>query len=136
MKAHEIRYTETLDYCDGIQLFAAEGVGGGSYVGVLVAVGKEADRYLVVGCEPESLAMLRSGAIDLKRLMEESARQGWYLADVTGFGKAFSISPQPGTAIPKILLPGDGMYLEEVGHDDKMDVFRQGRERKQGPDPC
>ena len=120
MKAHEIRYTETLDYCDGIQLFAAEGVEGGNYVGVLVAVGKEADRYLVVGCEPESLAMLRSGAIDLKRLMAESAKQGWYLADVIAFDEAFGISRQPGIAIPENMIPDAGMYLDEIKPDDKM----------------
>ena len=111
MKTLEIRHTETLDYCDGVQLFAAEDATGGGYVAALVSIGIEADQYLVVGCKPEDLLALRMGAMDLKSLMEQSAKRGWYLADVTDFGKAFGISPQPGTAIPKNLLPGDGLHL-------------------------
>jgi len=118
MKAHEIRYTETLDYCDGIQLFTAEDATGGNYVAALVGLGEEADQYVVVGCEPENLGIFRSGAIDLKTLMERSAKRGWYLADVADFGVPFSMSLQPGTVIPKNLLPGDGMYLDEIQPDD------------------
>ena len=101
MKSHQIRYTETLDYCDGIQLFAGEDSVGGSYVAVLASVGEETDQYLVVGCEPESLRAFRSGAVDLKTLMERSAKQGWYLASVSDFGEPFSVISQPGTVIPK-----------------------------------
>ena len=120
MKAHQIRYTETLDYCDGILLFVAEDSLGGNYLAALAEVGKEADRYLVVGCAAESLRMFRSGATDLKTLMEQSAKQGWYLADVTGFDKPFSIRSQPGYVIPKSLLPDAGMYLDEIPPDDDM----------------
>ena len=114
MEEHQIRYTETLDYCDGIQLFAAADVDGGDYVAALVSVGKEGDQYLVVGCQPESLRMFRSGAIELKGLLAESAEQGWYLADVRDFGEAFSVSRQPGTVIPDNLLPDGGMYVGPV----------------------
>lgn len=118
MKTLEIRHAETLDYCDGVQLFAAEDATGGSHVAALVNIGMESDRYLVVGCEPDDLLAFRMGAIDLKTLMEQSAKRGWYLADVTDFGKTFGITPQPGVAIPKDLLPGDGMYLDEIGPSD------------------
>ena len=114
MKEHQIRYTETLDYCDSIQLFAAVDASAGDYVAALVRVGKEADQYLVVGCQPEGLLMFRSGAIDLKGLLEESAKQGWYLADVTDFGETFSISRQPGTVMPDNLLPDARMYVGPV----------------------
>ena len=120
MKKHQIRYVETLDYCDGVQLFAASDADGGDYVAALVGVGEEADQYLVVGCQRESLGMFRSGDIDLKGLMEESATQGWYLAEVTGFGEAFSVRRQPGTVIPERLLPSAGMYLDEARPDDKI----------------
>ena len=96
MKEHQIRYMETLDYCDGIQLFAAADTDGGDYVAALVSVGKEGDQYLVVGCQQERLGMFRLGDIDLRSLLAESAKQGWYLADVTDFGEAFSVSRQPG----------------------------------------
>ena len=119
MNEHQIRYTETLDYCDSIQLFAAVDGDGGDYLAVLVSVGKEGDQYLV-GCQPESLLMFRSEAIDLKGLLEESAKQGWYLADVTDFGEAFSISRQPGMVIPDNLLPAAGMYLYEIQPDEMI----------------
>ena len=120
MKTLEIRHTETLDYCDGVQLFAAEDATRGSYVAALVNIGIEADQYLVVGCKPEDLFALRMGAMDLKSLMVQSAKQGWYLADVTDFGKAFSINPQLGTVIPENLLPDAGMYLDENRLDDQI----------------
>ena len=120
MKAHQIRYTETLDYCDGVQLFAAEDAAGGSYVGALAAVGKEADQYLVVACDPKSLRMFLSGAIDLKSLMEQSAKRGWYLADVTDFGEPFGVSPESGTVIPENLLPSAVIYLDKIQLDDRI----------------
>ncbi len=122
MNAIDIRYTGTLDYCDGIQLFAAEDAKGGSYVAALVDVSQEADRYLVVGCGPEHFLSFRSGDIDLKSLMEQSARQGWYLADVKDFCVPFSITQQPGTVIPDDLLPEHGMYLDENQPDDDVAV--------------
>ena len=120
MKAHEIRYTETLDYCDGIQLFAAEDSTGGEYVAVLVGLGEEADRYLVVACDPEKLRIFRSGGIDLKNLMEQSAKQAWYLTSVTDFSAPFSINQQSGTIIPKALLPDAGMYLDQIQPEDEV----------------
>ena len=122
MKARNVSYTETLDYCDGVQLFAAKDATGGNYVAALVNVGAEADQYLVVCCEPEALYSFRSGDIDLKRLMEQSATQGWYLADVEGFGTPFSIIQQQGTVIPQNLLPDHGMYLDENQSDDNVAV--------------
>ena len=120
MIARDIHYIETLDYCDGIQLFVACDSSGGNYVAALVGLGKEADQYLVVGCESEDLRMFRSGAIDLKWLMEQSAKHAWYLADVTDFGAPLSITQQPGTVIPKNLMPDDGMYLDEIQPNDNI----------------
>ncbi len=120
MKAREIRHTETLDYCDGIQLFAAEDAVGNSYVAALVGVGQKADQYLVVGCEPQNLLMLGTGATDLKSLIQQSAKQGWYLANVSDFGEPFYLNPQAGTVIPDRLLPGAGFYFDEIqGGDQK-----------------
>jgi hypothetical protein len=120
MKARDIRYTETLDYCDGIQLFSAEDATGGKYLAALVGLGEKSDRYLVVGCDPGNLRAFRSGGIDLKSLMERSAKQAWYFADVTDFGVPFSINQQPGTVIPENLLPDGGMYLDDIRPDDDV----------------
>ena len=117
MKTHEIRHTTTLDYCDGVQLFAAEDAAGNGYLAALVGVGRKADQYLIVGCETDALLTFLAGADDLKSLMRQSAKQGWYLADVNDFGEPFPIIPQVGTVIPEKLLPGAGFYLDgsEVG---------------------
>lgn len=120
MKARDIRYTETLDYCDGIQLFSAEDSTGGKYLAALVGLGEESDQYLVVGCDPENLRIFRSGTIDLKSLMEQSAKQAWYLADVTDFSVPLSITQQPGTVIAKNMMPDDGMYLDDIRPDDDV----------------
>ena len=112
MKAHQIHYAETLDYCDGVQLFAAEDAAGNDYIAALVGVGRKADQYLIVACETEALLTFLAGTADLESLMRQSAKQGWYLADVNDFGEPFPIIPQVGTVIPEKLLPGAGFYLD------------------------
>ena len=112
MKTHEIRYAATLDYCDGVQLFVAEDAVDNNYVAALTSVGGAADQYLVVGCEPENLLMFHAGATDLKNLMQQSAEQGWYIADIASFGEPFLITQQEGTSIPDELLPVAGFYLD------------------------
>ena len=112
MEMLEIRHTKTLDYCDGVQLFAAEDAAGNVYVAALVGFGQKADQYLVVGCESEALLSFRAGGTDLRSLMQRSAKQGWYIGGVTDFGEPFRIVPQAGTVIPEKLLPGTGLYLD------------------------
>ena len=47
-------YIETLDCCDGVQLFIAADDRERNYAAVLTGATKEADRYLVVGCNPKA----------------------------------------------------------------------------------
>ena len=112
METREIRHIATLDYCDGVQLFAAEDDMGSSYVAALVSIGHKADRYLVVGCESKTLLAFRAGSTDLLSLFRHSSEQGWYIADVTGFDKPIRITHQEGISIPDEMMPGVGFYLD------------------------
>ena len=111
MKPHQTRYTKTLDYYDGIQLFQAEDTTGATYIAALLEVGKSADRYLAVRCNADNLRMFKIGVTDLRGLLEKSAEDGWYLADLSSLDAPLSMTPQAGTVIPDELLPGTGIYL-------------------------
>ena len=72
----KIRYTDTLVYYDGIQVFAARDEAGGRYVGVLMDFPDGIDRYAVVEISAESLHRLRAGAPDLRRLLVKESKDG------------------------------------------------------------
>ena len=127
MIIERIRYTRTLDYNDGIQLFEAKDPIGGIYVAALLATGEDADTYLLVGCEPEQLRLFTNGGTDLRDLMKNSAIYGWYLADVTDFDEPLKVDVQHGDSIPDKYLPKPGLFTtgEEVDHE----VTTRARER-------
>ena len=114
MKTDAIRYSETLDYCDGIQLFAAYDPAGRLHIAVLVATGAASDRYLVAPCAMPQLRRFQSGAIDLKTLLRQSAKAGWHLADVTDFGKPIDLRRRRTTPVPDDFLPAAGFYLADT----------------------
>lgn len=114
MKTDAIRYRETLDYCDGVQLFAAADGAGRGYIAVLVATGAAADRYLVTRCAGYQLRRFQSGGVDLKTLLLESAREGWYLADVTDFGEPIALNRRRTMPVPEAFLPDAGFCLVDA----------------------
>lgn len=114
MKTDAIRYSETLDYCDGVQLFAADDGAGRRYIAVLVATGAASDQYLVTRCAGAQLRRFQSGGVDLKTLLLESAREGWYLADVTDFGLPIALGRRWTTPIPDAFLPAAGFCLADT----------------------
>ena len=114
MTTDTIRYAETLDYCDGIQLFAAYDPAGRRYIAVLVAIGAASDRYLVARCAMPQLRRFQAGDIDLKTLLLQSAKAGWHLADVTDFGKPIALRRRQTTPVPDDFLPAAGFYLADT----------------------
>ena len=121
MTTDTIRYSETLDYCDGIiQLFAASDPAGRLHIAVLVATGNASGRYLLTRCAMPQLRRFQSGAIDLKALLRQSAKAGWHLANVTDFGKPIAPRRHQATPVPDDFLPAAGFYLA-----DTMPPFRQ-----------
>ena len=109
-----VRHTATLVYYDGVQVFEGRDNIGGHYVGVMIESLDASDRYLVTGTEPESLRLLRSGALDLKSLLLRGAEHGWYIAETDGdFTEPLALQEQNGALVEKDFLPDDGFLLRE-----------------------
>ncbi len=119
MITERIHYTRTLDYNDGIQLFEAKDPIGGTYVASLLAIGEDADTYLLVGCEPAYLRLFTNGGTDLRELIRNSAIYGWYLVDVTDFEEPLKLYAQSADFIPDKYLPKPGLFTTgaEVNHE-------------------
>ena len=118
MRLDEIRYTRTLDYCDGISVFEASDPIGGTYVASYLEGVEGGDRYLVVGCRPETLRLFRHGACDLRELLTVSATHGWYVADLLGTRRPLVVRDVGTGAIPDGYLPESGYMIldSEVDH--------------------
>ena len=110
----QITYERTIEYYEGIQLFEARDPIGGTYVASYLGPDEAADKYLLVGCEPEKLRQFRNGSIDLKTLMGMSAKHGWCVADVTDFDEPFSFAPEDSDEIPDDILPKPGSFITGV----------------------
>ncbi len=107
-------HVSTLFYYDGPQVFEARDADGITYIGVMVRpsdVGEE--RCLVVAVTPEQLRLFREGRHDLRSVLLEAGRNGWYLT--TGnpdSGGPLDIEPQSvPLAEEGTLLPDRGFFL-------------------------
>ena len=115
----QITYEKTIEYYEGIQLFEGRDPIGGTYVASFLGPDEAADKYLVVGCEPETLRQFRNGSIDLNTLMGTSAKHGWCVADVSDFEEPINFTPEDSDEIPVDILPKTGSFITgvEVDHD-------------------
>ena len=127
MRIDEIRYTRTLDYSDGIAVFEASDAIGGSYVASYLEDVEGGDKYLVVGCRPESLRLFRHGACDLRELLTQSAAHGWYVADFLGTKRPLVVREVGSGAIPDEYLPESGYMIldSEVDHEVVTDAVER-----------
>ena len=127
MRTDEILYTRTLDYYDDILVFEAKDAIGGTYVASHLEAVPSGNRYLLVGCKPEDLRLFRHGTKDLRSLIVESARYGWYLADLFDVEKPLKVEEQIAGGIPEDYLPGDGYKIAEFEVDHE--TARRAREQ-------
>jgi hypothetical protein len=127
MRFDEIRYTKTLDYCDGISVFEANDPIGGTYVASYLEAIEGGDRYLVVGCRPEMLRLFRHGACDLRELLTVSATHGWYVADLLGTRRPLFVRDVGAGPIPDGYLPDSGYMIldSEVDHGVVADAVER-----------
>ena len=127
MRFDEIKYNKTLDYCDGILIFEAHDPIGGTYVACFLEAVKGGDKYLVVGCRPESLRLFRLGACDLRDLLQMSAVNGWYVADFLGLRRPLDIRRAGEGDIPDEFLPEPGYMIfdSEVNHKVAKDAVER-----------
>jgi DNA helicase-2/ATP-dependent DNA helicase PcrA len=106
-----IRYTSTLFYYDGPQVFEARDSIGGHYIGLMVEPECELDRFLVKGVAPETLRRFRSGLIDLRTLLVGDDGD-WYLATAPqGLDHPLELTAQDGSLADSGLLPDPGFLL-------------------------
>ena len=109
-----IRYTSTLFYYDGPQVFEAGDSIGGHYIGVMVEPEGELDRFLVKGVAPEALRRFRSGLIDLRTLLIGDAG-AWYLATAPqGLDQPLEVTAQGGHLADSGLLPDPDFLLQNL----------------------
>ena len=119
-----IRYTDTLFYYDGSQVFEARDAIGGYYVAVMVgpephsetaapSVGSN-DRYLVAGVARKRLRQFRDSAIDLRSLLVGSDEGKRYVATAgNGVESALEIERLTTPLVESGYLPDEGFLLHE-----------------------
>ena len=108
----QIRHTGTLVYYDGVQVFEGRDLAGGRYIGVLVDSREGTDRYVVVEVSAERMRGFSTGAPDLKALLIEESKDGWYLAEVRdGFTDPSTLQEQSGADVETNLTPEDDFVL-------------------------
>ena len=108
------KFVATLMYYDGVQVFEGEDGSGRRYLGAMIDSEPDADRYLVTSVSLEHLRDLRAGARDLRAVLLERSREGWYLARVgDNFAAPFVLERQKGALLDHDYLPEDGVLLTE-----------------------
>ena len=66
------------------------------------------DSYVVVGVSAERLRAFHAEGLDLKSLLIEGSKDGWYLAETpNGFGDPLVLQEQSGAVVERNLTPED-----------------------------
>ena len=117
-----IQYTDTLDYYDGIQVFAGRDSAGGHYVGSMIDSVGGFDRYLVTAVAPERLRQFRNGDLDLRTLLLEGPGGEWYITVAYGsIDDPLLLDPQSPPLAETDFLPEPGLFLPaEVSTEERM----------------
>ena len=107
-----VKITEILEYYDGIQIFAARDPIGGHYIGDMIDMVGDYDRYAVAGVSPERLADFRAGQVDLRTLLLEIPGGEWYIMmPEGGIDDPQTLIPQSESMAEAGVLPEDGFFL-------------------------
>ena len=108
----QIRHTGTLVYYDGVQVFSGRDETCARYIGVLADSANSSDSYVVVRVSAERMHRFHTGAPDLKALLVEEARDGWYLGEVRdGFAGPLTLQEQSGADVETNLTAEDDFVL-------------------------
>ena len=107
-----IKYTRTLVYYDGVQVFTGRDANGDHYIGAMVDATDDADRYLVTSVAEERLHKFYAGKLDLRTLFLESSASGWYTASVNDdFEQPLSLEQRHESILETDYLPDAGFLL-------------------------
>ena len=126
-----VKLTAILEYYDGIQIFAAQDLIGGNYVGEMIDTVGDFDRYVVVGVRPERLEDFRSGRVDLRSLLLEAPDGEWYITTPDGtIDNTLMLAPQQKPLAETDYLPDEGFFLGEAtrtSDDGIQHVLERGK---------
>ena len=133
-----ILHHSTLFYYDGPHVFEARDAIGGHYIAVMVgselpdaagnAMRGQGERCLVAGVAPDRLRLFRSGAIDLRSLLLESAPDEHYLAAVDpAIDQPLRLERLRTPLADSDFLPDPGFLLYDRPAEDY--VLKEARER-------
>lgn len=126
-----VKLTAILEYYDGIQIFAAQDLIGGQYVGELIDTVGDFDRYVVVGVRPERLEDFRSGRVDLRSLLLEAPDGEWYITTPDGtIDDPLMLAPQQKPLAETDYLPDEGFFLGKAtptNDDEFQRVLEHGK---------
>ena len=116
-----IKLTEVLDYYDGIEVFAAQDIGGSPYIALAIDPVGGLERYVVTGAVPERLQQFRSGVLDLRTLLLESPGGEWYITVANGtINDPLALEPQAGPLVEREeFLPEPGFVLDGFQEDGR-----------------
>ena len=107
-----IVHTDTLVYYDGAQVFEGHDSMGACYIGVMIDSLDSGDRYIVTKVSPEPMRKFRAGAIDLRTLLVEEARDAWYMTQTEDdFARPLALEAQSGALEDTDFLPEKGFIL-------------------------
>ena len=109
-----IEYKSTLMFYDGPELIEAEDRIGGNYIGMALDRDRTAFKFLVVSVTPSVLYQLRHGEIDLRSVVLESAKDGWYVCETDSLEEQISIQNQGDDLIPDTLLPDEDYFVGDT----------------------
>ena len=108
-----LEYKSTITYYDGPEVILALDHLGGNYVGMAVDSDKTVFKFLVVGITPNALYLLRTGEVDLRSVLVDSAKYGWYFCETDSLEDPIKIEDQDMDSIPDMLLPEHGFFVTE-----------------------
>ena len=113
----KIHHTDTLVCYEGAQVFEGRDEAGGRYIGVLADSRDGVDSYVIVEVSAERLRAFHAEEPDLKRLLIEGSKDGWYLAETTnGFGDPLVLQEQSGAVVETNLTPEDDFVLGALSY--------------------
>ena len=126
MTSH-IRYTATLEYCDGPVVIEASDRIGGNYLGIALESESKAFRFLVLGVTPDQVTQVRSGRADLRSVVISSAEYGWFLCETDRLDEPVEIEERSGP-IPNWMLPHEEHFLADPLGDENP-AMAEAKER-------
>lgn len=107
-----LRLKEILSYYDGPEVVVLQNPEIGYFVGTIDYPDSGPLEWLAVPTDPRQIQALMSGAVDLKTVVLNSAKYGWYSSRSDQLTDAIEFEPHYNEDIPEHLVPGESVYFK------------------------